>query len=427
MSNAKHSQRSNVKHGQRSGEKPSNQDRVILHCDMNGFYASVELLSHPELRDKPMAVCGDPENRHGIILAKNQLAKKYGVVTAETIWKAKQKCPDLQLVTPHMAKYKEYSQKINQIYLRYTDMVEPFSIDESWLDVTQSLSLFGSGKQIADEIRAAVRRELDLTLSAGVSFNKTFAKMGSEYKKPDATTEITRSNFKSLLWPLPASELFGVGRATAKKLSGMGIRTIGAIASADKNYLQGIFGKMGGIMWEHANGIDESPVSLYSMREPVKSIGNGITFRRDLITDDDISVAVRALSDAVAARLRKNRCKAYGVKVDIRDPYFTTISRQRRLSSPSWLSDEISKCASEIIRSVVKKGSPIRMLTITAINLTQDVTEEQLSMFNSEPSVREKSEKAELTMDEIRKKYGSKAIGYASVINNDLGIDFKDD
>ena len=192
------------------------KDRVILHCDMNGFFASVELLSHPELREKPMAVCGDPDSRHGIILAKNEIAKKYGIVTAETIWQAKKKCPDLQLVPPHMADYKYYSQEINKIYQRFTDMVEPFSIDESWLDVTASQSLFGTGRQIADTIRQTIKNELALTLSAGVSFNKVFAKMGSEYKKPDATTEITRQNYKTLLWPLKADELFFVEKQRHK-------------------------------------------------------------------------------------------------------------------------------------------------------------------------------------------------------------------
>lgn len=257
----------------------STKDRVILHCDMNGFFASVELLEHPELKDKPMAVSGDPNNRHGIILAKNQIAKEYGVVTAETIWKAKQKCPDLQLVRPHMSKYKHYCTLINEIYQRFTDMVEPFSIDESWLDVTASQKLFGSGKEIADTIRETVKAELGLTLSAGVSFNKIFAKMGSEYKKPDATTEITRDNYKEILWPLPAREFFGVGRATADKLLHLGIHTIGDIATAPKELLVAHFGKHGNIMWEHANGLDESPVSLYSEREPIKSVGNGINLR----------------------------------------------------------------------------------------------------------------------------------------------------
>lgn len=193
---------------------------------MNSFFASVELLDHPELKDKPVAVCGDPERRHGIILAKNDIAKKYGVVTAETIWQATKKCPDLYLLPPHYSKYDDFFHLINKIYGEYTDQVEPFSIDESWLDVTASQKLFGSGLKIADEIRERVKKELGLTLSAGVSFNKFFAKMGSEYKKPDATTIISRENFKDLLWPLPISEMFMVGFATADKLTGVGIKTI---------------------------------------------------------------------------------------------------------------------------------------------------------------------------------------------------------
>lgn len=402
------------------------KDRVILHCDMNGFYASVELLEHPELRDKPMAVSGDPDNRHGIILAKNQLAKEYGVVTAETIWKAKQKCPDLQLVRPHMEKYRYYSGLINEIYQRFTDMVEPFSIDESWLDVTASQKLFGTGKEIADTIRQTVKSELGMTLSSGVSFNKTFAKMGSEYKKPDATTEITRENFKELLWPLPAGELFGVGRATNEKLRHLGIRTIGDIAGSKKEFLTAMFGKQGTLMWEHANGIDDDPVSLYNEREQIKSVGNGITFRRDLVTSDDIAIAVKGLSDTVAGRLRKYGLKACGVKVDIKDPHFKVISRQKQLISPTWLAEEIASAASEIIAQSWRKGSPIRMLTITGINLTEQVSQEQLSLFGTDIMTKEKMEKMELTMDEVRKKYGKHAIGFASVMSNDLGIDIKD-
>ena len=402
------------------------KDRVILLCDMNGFYASVELLEHPELRDKPMAVSGDPDNRHGIILAKNQLAKEYGVVTAETIWKAKQKCPDLQLVRPHMEKYRYYSGLINEIYQRFTDMVEPFSIDESWLDVTASQKLFGTGKEIADTIRQTVKSELGMTLSSGVSFNKTFAKMGSEYKKPDATTEITRENFKELLWPLPAGELFGVGRATNEKLRHLGIRTIGDIAGSKKEFLTAMFGKQGTLMWEHANGIDDDPVSLYNEREQIKSVGNGITFRRDLVTSDDIAIAVKGLSDTVAGRLRKYGLKACGVKVDIKDPHFKVISRQKQLISPTWLAEEIASAASEIIAQSWCKGSPIRMLTITGINLTEQVSQEQLSLFGTDIMTKEKMEKMELTMDEVRKKYGKHAIGFASVMSNDLGIDIKD-
>ena len=396
-------------------------DRVILHCDMNGFFASVELLSHPELRDRPMAVCGSPDKRHGIILAKNEPAKKAGVVTAETVWQALKKCPDLQFVPPHMSKYKHYSRLINEIYQRFTDMVEPFSIDESWLDVTASQSLFGSGREIADTIRETVKKELGLTLSAGVSFNKIFAKMGSEYKKPDATTLITRENFKEILWPLPARDMFFVGKATARKLSESGIKTIGDIAVADPGVLERMLGKQGRQLWEYTNGMDNSPVARIGEGEKIKSVGNGVTFTRDLITEDDIITAVTSLSDTVAGRLRRYGMKACGVKVDIKDPYFKVISRQKQLFSPTNLAGELAKNALDIIHTSWKKGSPIRMLTITGINLTDEVFDEQLSLFGISGDDRQKGEQIERTMDEVRKKYGSSSIGFAAVLDNDIG------
>ena len=397
------------------------EDRVILHCDMNGFFASVELLSHPELRDRPMAVCGSPDKRHGIILAKNELAKKAGVVTAETVWQALKKCPDLQFVPPHMSKYKHYSRLINGIYQRFTDMVEPFSIDESWLDVTASQSLFGSGKVIADTIRETVKRELGLTLSAGVSFNKIFAKMGSEYKKPDATTLITRENYRQLLWPLPAREMFFVGKVTAKKLSASGINTIGDIALANPDVLEHMLGKQGRQLWEYTNGLDNSPVARSGEAEKIKSVGNGVTFTRDLLTEEDLITAVTSLSDTVAGRLRKYGMKACGVKVDIKDPYFKVISRQKQLFSPTNLAFDLSRAALEIIHASWKTGSPIRMLTITGINLTDEIFDEQLSLFSGDSKSRIKDEQVERTMDKVRKKYGSSSIGFAAVIDNDIG------
>ena len=396
-------------------------DRVILHCDMNGFFASVELLSRPELRDRPMAVCGSPDKRHGIILAKNEPAKQAGVVTAETVWQALKKCPDLQFVPPHMSKYKHYSRLINEIYQRFTDMVEPFSIDESWLDVTASQSLFGSGREIADTIRETVKKELGLTLSAGVSFNKIFAKMGSEYKKPDATTLITRENFKEILWPLPARDMFFVGKATARKLSESGIKTIGDIAVADPGVLERMLGKQGRQLWEYTNGLDNSPVARVGESEKIKSVGNGVTFTRDLVTEDDIVTAVTSLSDTVAGRLRRYGMKACGVKVDIKDPYFKVISRQKQLFSPTNLAGELAKNALDIIHTSWKKGSPIRMLTITGINLTDEVFDEQLSLFGISGDDRQKGEQIERTMDEVRKKYGSSSIGFAAVLDNDIG------
>ena len=296
--------------------------RTILHCDMNGYFASVELLDHPELINEPMAVAGNPNNRHGIILAKNEIAKKYGIVTAETIMSAMRKCPDLKLVEPHHEKYKQYSDYINEIYLRYTDMVEPFSIDESWLDVTHSKKLYGNGTDIANEIRRTVKSELGLTLSAGVSYNKIFAKMGSEYRKPDATTIISENNYKTIIWPMNIEKMFYVGAKTAEKLRNIGINNIGELALCNREFLQEYLGKAGPELIKYANGEDESPVSLYSNREKIKSVGNGITFAQNLKTREEILKAVTGLSDLVAFRLRRYGMKCSGVKVEIKKPLF---------------------------------------------------------------------------------------------------------
>lgn len=402
-------------------------DRVILHCDMNGFFASVELLSHPELINVPMAVCGNPENRHGIILAKNELAKKAGVVTAQTLWQARKKCPGLQVVPPHHDRYRHYSRLINEIYGRFTDMVEPFSIDESWLDVTASRRLFGDGRQIADTIRKTVREELGLTLSAGVSFNKIFAKMGSEYKKPDATTVISRENYKKILWPMPVSEMFFVGSATAQKLNKAGIMTIGQLAGTDRLVLENMLGKHGGQLYDYANGLDDSPVCRQCERQKIKSVGNGITFKRDLTGTDDIKTAAMGLADTVAARLRHYQMKAYGIKVDIKDTELKTISRQKQLAAPTNLTYEICDAAVEIITASWNLQKPIRMLTITGINLCDEDTGEQISLFGADTVSREKTENLERAMDSIRSKYGKSSITFGRFKTDELGIEPYDD
>ncbi|MCC8169630.1 MAG: DNA polymerase IV [Oscillospiraceae bacterium] len=235
-------------------------DRTILHCDCNGFFASVECALNPKLKNVPMAVGGDPESRHGIILGKNELAKPFNIMTAETIWQAKQKCPELVIVPPHHDVYRRYSKRINDIYKQYTDLVEPFGIDESWLDVTGSRRLFGDGKTIADELRARIKEEIGLTSSECVSFNKVFAKLGSDYKKPDATTVFSRENWRELIFPLPAKDLLYVGKTTAGALSLMGINTIGELAAADKSSLEKRLGKAGTMLYTYANGLDDSPV-----------------------------------------------------------------------------------------------------------------------------------------------------------------------
>ncbi|WP_312651072.1 DNA polymerase IV [Aminipila sp.] len=402
-------------------------DRTIIHCDMNGFFASVELLSRPDLKSIPMAVSGNPESRHGIILAKNELAKKFGVVTAETIWSARKKCPELQLVRPHHDKYKKYSELINSIYYRYTDMVEPFSIDESWLDVTGSLKLFGNGVEIADKIRETVKSELGLTLSAGVSYNKIFAKMGSDYKKPDATTVISRDNYRSLLWPMDISEMFFVGSATADKLKRTGILTIGDLACTNKSVLQGLLGKQGPMLYDYANGLDESPVARSYEKQKIKSVGNGITFKRNLTTTDDIQTSLKALSDTVSSRLRSYQLKASGIKIDIKDPYFKTISRQKQLESTTNITEEIYTSAYSLLKASWTIGNPIRLITITGINLVDENQSEQLSLFSKDIESRERSTNLDKTMDAIRSKFGGQSITFGGILKNDLGIDLVDE
>ena len=399
-------------------------DRVILHCDCNAFYASVETLLRPELEKVPMAVCGDPESRHGIILAKNERAKKFGVATAETIWQAKRKCPGLVLVPPHRGEYVRYSRLVNEIYQRYTDQVEPFGIDESWLDVTGSQNLFGTGPEIADEIRRTVREELGLTVSVGVSFNKVFAKLGSDYKKPDATTVISRENFRRIVWPLPVGALLYVGKAAQETLAQLQVRTVGQLAASDRALVAKRLGKMGEMIHDYANGLDESPVRAADDTREIKSVGNGMTYRRNLVGLEDIRLAVLTLSDSVSARMRRHGVKCRTVQVLIRDPGFKSISRQRALPAPTHLGREIAEAALAIIRDAWDLRAPIRMITITGANLTDaGGAGEQLSLCAPpDDKSREKRERLEAAMDGIREKFGQDAIGPAGVLGNDIGI-----
>jgi DNA polymerase-4 len=400
-------------------------DRTVLHCDCNGFFASVECILHPEYAAVPMAVCGNPENRHGIILAKNELAKRFHVQTAETIWQAKRKCPELVLAPPHHEEYRKYSKQINRIFQRYTDLVEPFGIDESWLDVTGSQKLYGSGKQIADELRAVIRREIGLTISVGVSFNKIFAKLGSDYKKPDATTVISRENWRKILFPLPVSALLYVGKSAAETLARLGIHTIGDLAQSSRKMIVGRLGKPGGELHDYANGLDTSPVRNYHEERDVKSVGNGMTFRRDLVGTEDIRLAVTVLADSVAARMRQSGVKCWAVQVTIRNPAFHTITRQKTLRSPSCLAKEVAKASMELVLASWNPTAPIRMLTITALNLTpQESCGGQLSFFETEREEdRKKQEQLETAMDKIRSRFGRDALTFGGVLKNDIGME----
>lgn len=392
-------------------------DRVILHCDLNCFYASVELLSRPDLRDFPMAVCGDPSSRHGIILAKNEPAKRFGVQTAETIWQAKKKCPDLVLLPPHHELYREYSKRVNAIYDQYTDLVEPFGIDESWLDVTHTLHLFGgNARLLADALRERLRRELGLTLSVGVSFNKVFAKLGSDYKKPDATTVISRENWREIVWPLPVGDLLYVGGAARKLLRQYGVETIGQLAACRTDMLESLMGKMGTQLYEYANGLDKDPVRSRYEAEPVKSVGNGTTFPQNLTTRSQVQSGVAVLADSVATRLRQEGLYAGGIQVTVRDPQFRDRSRQRQLSAPTHLIRDLTDAAMELVDALWTPPAPIRALTVTAIHLVQEGDAyEQVDLFTASAAPKkEKQEKLEAAMDRIRGKYGGRSIVFGA-------------
>lgn len=391
-------------------------DRVILHCDLNSFYASVELLEHPELKGLPVAVCGDPESRHGIILAKNEAAKAFDVKTAETVWQARKKCPDLVLLPAHHEKYHRYSRLVNAVYERCTDLVEPFSIDESWLDVTGSLHLFHTdGEGLADRLRREVREELGLTISVGVSFNKIFAKMGSDYRKPDATTVITRENFRDLLWPLPVGALIFVGAAAARTLSGYGIHTIGDLARFDRASLTAILGRQGAMLHDYASGAENAPVIPACALPPPKSVGSGLTFPKNLTGWEELGAGIALLSDEVGARLRRLDRKCATVQIAVRDPSFRDISRQKGLEVPTYLAREISGSAMELLRASWSPRAPVRALTVTAQNLLpSEEAGEQLDLLRPQAAPRrEKIEKLERTMDGIRSKYGKNAIAAA--------------
>ena len=390
-------------------------DRIILHCDLNCFFASVELLDKPALQNVPVAVCGDPASRHGIILAKNEPAKRMGVQTAETVWQAKQKCPHLILLPPHHSLYADYSRRVNAIYGQYTDLVEPFGIDESWLDVTGSLHLFGGdARQLADDIRARLRQELGLTISVGVSFNKVFAKLGSDYKKPDATTVISRENWRDMVWPLPVGDLLFVGRAARRTLSQFGVETIGQLAACKPELLEQLMGKAGLQLYRYANGLDDAPVRPQHEQEPVKSVGNSTTFPENLTRWEQVRGGLQMLCDSVAARLRQQGLYCGGIAVGVRDAQFRTVSRQMRLPGPTHLMRDIYGAALELTGRIWKAPNPVRLLSVTALYITDSADSyQQLDLLAGDATACDRrQEQLESAMDAIRGKYGRDAISF---------------
>ena len=382
--------------------------RVILHSDLNNFYASVELLSHPELKGRPVAVAGDVEARHGIVLAKNYEAKARGVQTAEALWQAKQKCPDIVFLPPHFELYEQYSHAAREIYYDYTDMIEPFGLDECWLDVTGSLGIYGDGKRIADDIRKRMKKELGLTVSVGVSFNKIFAKLGSDMKKPDATTTITEEDFRDKIWGLPASDLLFVGSKTDKKLKTFGIRTIGDLATTDPCLLKCLFGKNGLSLYEAANGRDSSPVSLFGSSPPPKSIGNSTTPPRDLVSENDVDIILYQLCENVSMRMRREGVVCRTVQVSVRYSDLSTLERQMKPDYPNRTARSLFMSAKSLMKKHRLTDEPIRSLGVRATDLLRSDTE-QLS-FSPDIMAIQREETLEGVVDGLRKRFGSPAL-----------------
>ena len=396
--------------------------RTVLHCDANSFFASCETALHPEYALVPMAVCGSVEDRHGIVLAKNELAKKYNIKTAETVWTAKKKCPNLLIVRPTYQLYSEMSRRMNDSFYQYTDLVEPFGVDESWLDVSGSVRLFGNGKRIADAIRERISNELGITVSVGVSFNKVFAKLGSDLKKPNATSVIPPERFASIVWPLPVTDLLFVGSSTAKTLERIGVHTIGDLACCDEAALSEVLGKNGLMLKEFALGHDYAEVTVKGYEPEPKSVSNGMTFRHNLENLQDISFAVTYLSMSVAERLRKHSLCCKNVAVTVRTPDMKSVNRSAMLSHPTCLYSEISKAALYLVRENTNPESEIYSVTVHAEKLTREnefLYQQQLFTEPWEDKYK-KLHSLESAVDAIRLRYGREAIGIASALNNRL-------
>lgn len=380
-------------------------ERVILHSDLNNFFASVECLLNPSLAGRPVAVAGDPEKRHGIVLAKNNEAKRFNVLTGEPLWQARQKCPDIIFVPPHYEKYEEFSKAAKEIYYGFTDLIEPFGIDECWLDVSGNKA---GGEETAHMIRRRIKKELGITVSVGVSFNKVFAKLGSDMKKPDAVTVIPRENFLDKIGSLPARDMLFVGASAAERLEIAGINTIGQVAAAPVELLRLLLGKNGETLHAFANGLDTSPVRCIDDVIPLKSVSCGNTAPRDLVTDEEVCTALYPLAQNVSSRLRSYGYLCRTVCIGVRDRNFHSYERQRSLDMPGRTAAEIFKTAHELFLKNHRSGVPVRSLSIRASNLIYN-SEQQLS-FDPEICRKQQRESLERTVDALSEKYGGRAV-----------------
>lgn len=374
---------------------------------------------HPELRDKPLAVCGSQEERHGIVLAANYIAKPYGVKTGMAVWQARQRCPHLVMLPPDMGEYIRFSQMAREIYEDYTDQIEPFGLDVNWLDVTGSVGMFGSPMTIAREISDRMKFELGITCSIGVADNKITAKLGSDYKKPDAITRIERDNYREVVYPLPVEDLLYVGPATSKKLRGLGISTIGGLAQAPLDTLTRKLGKMGTVLQTFALGLDPSPVQKSSHIPNIKSVGNSATTPRDMTCDSDVELMLLLLAESVASRMRELASRCTVVEVYIRDVELNSFCRQRKLEVPTCSSDEIAQTACDLFRQNYRWVRPLRSIGVRGAGLVEATAGTQLSLYPEETR-RDKWERIDAAVDRLRQRYGYRSIQRARLFTDPL-------
>ena len=381
------------------------KQRVILHCDIDYCYAQMEEMKYPELRKVPMAVGGREEKRHGIILAKNTLAKKYGVKTAESLREALEKCPQLLIIHPVYDDYIYYSEKVKDIYRSYSDKVESFGVDEAWVDVSDSLKLFGGGEEIAKEIKRRVKEEVGLSVSIGLSFNKVFAKLGSDLNKPDGLTIITEENYKDIVWPLPVQDLFYVGPATKRKLYEQNIKTIGELAEMNLYDAKKKLGKMGELVYHFANGVDISEVKMNDYKRLPKSVGNGITTPKNICNYQEAEIVFYVLVESIAARLKEQGLVGNLISITLRDKDLNSFTRQKRITEKTNLASEIMVVVKELLHEHYDFSIPIRSLSVCVAELTVDSGVRQLNLLVDEKE-KEKMRNLDLAMMQIRNKYG---------------------
>lgn len=390
--------------------------RRILHSDLNNFYASCECLFHPEYEGLPLVVCGKVEDRHGVVLAKNLIAKTGGIKTGMTVYECKKIFPNLITVVANHELYAEYSKKVKDLYKEYTDRIESFGIDEAWLDISAIAKDFTEAEKIANEIRVRVKYEIGLTVSVGVSFNKVFAKLGSDMKKPDAVTTITPQNYKQLIWKLPVQELLYVGKSTNKKLNDLGISTIGGLANFDVSILKSKLGKPGEKLWSYANGLDYEEVKKYTYEEDAKSVGNSLTFYRDLFDIEEVEMLFYYLAESVSERMKKGGLMyAKTLHISVIDKELEHYAFQCQLPVSTSASNILAETAINLFCQHIDVKIGIRGVGLSVSNF---MSSEQLALGPAQNN-KEKFVALDTTMEQLRGRFGKSIINRALIMKDE--------